>query len=111
MEASMTKTAKLAFRQPIIIHEHNWLGGLLWVLCAVLALGYIDANDNADQHRRHAKQAQEELRKEISRRPLPESLRSVTFVIEARNHEDLSNKLADIAGAADLERHFIKTLK
>ena len=97
-----------ALMKPRVEHGHDWRGGLLWVLCACLALGWIDSADNADWHRQQAMQAREDLAREVASRPLPENLRRVTFVIQARTREDLANHLADVADAADLERHYLK---
>lgn len=36
----------MASRKPRV--SHNWTGGLLWVLCAVLALGWLDALDDKE---------------------------------------------------------------
>jgi hypothetical protein len=99
---------KLAYQQPRVELGHDWRGGLLWLLAAVLLLGWLDALDNADWHRRAAERAAAELQRELDARPLPPHLPPVTFVLEARTREGLKNRLAEVAGAADLARHKLR---
>ena len=93
----MTSTARLLARRPRVTHEHNWLGGLLWVLSAVLALGWIDSADNADFWKQEAmKQSAEN-----ERRTALESLPNPAIVLDARTAEQFGIRLADIAGGLD----------
>jgi len=96
----MTSTARLLARRPRVTHEHNWLGGLLWVLCAVLALGYLDALDNEAYWRNEANRANSE----VERRNALESLPNPAIVIDAENAHKFGLRLADIAGGLDGER-------
>lgn len=93
----MTSTAQLIRKRPRIVHDHDWRGGLLWVLCAVLALGLIDANDNADFWQREANRANAE----VARRDALESLPNPVVVIDAHSAEQFGLKIADIAGGLD----------
>lgn len=96
----MTSTARMIFRKPRVVHEHNWLGGLLWVLAAVLALGWIDSMDNADFWRQEAmKQTAEN-----ERRTALESLPNPAIVLDAATAEKFGLRLAEIAGGLDGER-------
>ena len=93
----MTSTAALIHRTPRIVHDHNWRGGLLWVLVACLAIGFIDANDNADFWQREAERANAE----VARRNSLESLPNPAIVLDARTAEQFGLRLADIAGGLD----------
>lgn len=93
----MTSTAALIHRTPRVVHDHNWRGGLLWVLVACLALGFIDANDNADFWQREAERANAE----VARREALESLPNPAIVLDARTAEQFGIRLADIAGGLD----------
>ena len=93
----MTSTAALIHRRPRVVHDHDWRGGLLWVLVAVLALGFIDANDNADFWKREAERANAE----VARREALESLPNPAIVLDARTAEQFGLRLADIAGGLD----------
>ena len=96
----MTSTARLLARRPRVTHEHNWLGGLLWVLSAVLALGWIDSMDNADFWRQEAmKQTAEN-----ERRTALESLPNPAIVLDAASAEKFGLRIAEIAGGLDGER-------
>lgn len=97
-----------ALLEPRVELGHDWKGGLLWILCAVLALGYLDKWDNEVYWREKAREAEQ---REMRGRPLHDELRTVTFVIQAKTNEDLMNRLADVAGAADLERHYLRATK
>ena len=93
----MTSTAALIHRTPRVVHDHNWRGGLLWVLVACLALGFIDANDNADFWQREAERANAE----VARRNSLESLPNPAIVLDARTAEKFGIRLAEIAGGLD----------
>lgn len=94
----MTPTAQLTAMRPRVVHEpHNWAGGLLWVLCAVLALGYIDSWDNADYWQRQAARSSAE----VERRNALESLPNPAVVIDAHSAEKFGLRLAEIAGGLD----------
>ena len=93
----MTSTAALIHRTPRVVHDHDWRGGLLWVLVSVLALGFIDANDNADFWQREAERANAE----VARRNSLESLPNPAIVLDARTAEQFGLRLADIAGGLD----------
>ena len=96
----MTSTARLLARRPRVTHDHNWLGGLLWVLVACLALGWIDSMDNADFWRQEAMKqtAENERRTEL------ESLPNPAIVLDAATAEKFGLRLAEIAGGLDGER-------
>ena len=93
----MTSTAQLIHRRPRVVHDHDWRGWLLWVLCAVLALGFIDANDNADYWQREAERAHAE----VAKREALESMPNPAIVLDARTAEKFGLRLADIAGGID----------
>ena len=93
----MTSTAALIHRRPRVVHDHDWRGGLLWVLVSVLALGFIDANDNADFWQREAERANAE----VARRNSLESLPNPAIVLDARTAEKFGVRLAEIAGGLD----------
>ena len=93
----MTSTAALIHRTPRVVHDHDWRGGLLWVLVSVLALGFIDANDNADFWQREAERANAE----VARREALESLPNPAIVLDARTAEQFGLRLAEIAGGLD----------
>ena len=97
----MTRTAALIDLKPRITHEpHNWTGGLLWVLCACLALGWIDSMDNADYWQREAERAQAE----VERRNALETIPNPAIVLDARTAEKFGLRLGEIAGGLDDER-------
>ena len=93
----MTSTAALIHRRPRIVHDHNWRGGLLWVLVACLALGLLDAWDNEAYWRDQANRAN----KEVARRNSLESLPNPAIVLDARTAEKFGVRLAEIAGGLD----------
>ena len=93
----MTSTAALIHRTPRVVHDHDWRGGLLWVLVSVLALGFIDANDNADFWQREAERANAE----VARREALESMPNPAIVLDARTAEKFGVRLAEIAGGLD----------
>lgn len=93
----MTSTAALLHRTPRVVHDHNWRGGLLWVLVSVLALGWIDSMDNADYWQREANRANAE----VARREALESMPNPVVVIDAHSAEQFGLRLADIAGGLD----------
>ena len=93
----MTSTAALIHRTPRVVHDHDWRGGLLWALVSVLALGFIDANDNADFWQREAERANAE----VARREALESLPNPAIVLDARTAEQFGLRLAEIAGGLD----------
>ena len=103
----MTSTAQLIHRRPRIVYDHDWRGGLLWVLCAVLALGLIDKWDNADYWQQEAKRAHAE----VARRDALESLPNPTIILDARTAEEFGLKLADVAGGADGLRAELRRMK
>jgi hypothetical protein len=104
----MTPTAALIYRRPRVTHvPHDWTGGLLWVLCAVLALALIDANDNANEMRMLADTARAELAKERAIASLPDP----AIIISARTAELYGLSLAKVAGGADAERMKMKGRK
>jgi hypothetical protein len=96
----MTSTARLTSRRPRVVHEHNWLGGLLWVLAAVLALGWLDSMDNAAFWQEEALRAQAEN----ERRTALESLPNPAIVLDAASAEKFGLRIAEIAGGLDGER-------
>ena len=96
----MTSTARLLARRPRVTHDHNWLGGLLWVLVACLALGWIDSADNADHWRKEAARANAE----VERRAALESLPNPAIVLDAASAEKFGLRIAEIAGGLDGER-------
>ena len=96
----MTSTAALLHRTPRVVHDHNWRGGLLWVLVACLALGLLDKWDNADYWEKEAMRANAE----VARRNSLESLPNPTIILDARTAEEFGLKLADVAGGADSVR-------
>ena len=93
----MTPTAQLIHRPPRVVHDHDWRGGLLWVLVACLALGYLDSLDNADHWEREANRANAE----VARREALESLPNPAIVLDARTAEKFGLRIADIAGGLD----------
>lgn len=93
----MTSTAQLSARTPRVVHDHDWRGGLLWALVAVLLLGFIDQWDNADFWRKEAERAQAE----VTKREALESMPNPAIVLDARTAEKFGLKLADIAGGLD----------
>lgn len=93
----MTSTAALTNRTPRVVHDHDWRGGLLWVLVSVLALGFIDANDNADYWKKEAMRANAE----VAKREALESMPNPVVVIDAHSAEQFGLRLADIAGGLD----------
>ncbi len=93
----MTLTAKLIAKRPRVVHDHDWRGGLLWVLVAVLLLGWLDEMDNADYWQREA----ERSAAEVARRDALESLPNPAIVLDARTAEKFGLRLADIAGGID----------
>ena len=93
----MTRTAQLAAKTPRVIHDHDWRGGFLWVLVATLALGYLDANDDANEWKKEAARATAEN----ERRSALESLPNPAIVIDARTAEEFGLRVADIAGGLD----------
>lgn len=93
----MTPTAQLIHRPPRVVHDHNWSGGLLWVLVAVLLLGFIDQWDNADFWQREAERANAE----VARREALESMPNPVVVIDANSAEKFGLRLAEIAGGLD----------
>ena len=103
----MTPTAQLIHRPPRVVHDHNWSGGLLWALVAVLLLGFIDQWDNADFWRKEAERAQAE----VARREALESLPNPAIVLDARTAEKFGLRLADIAGGLDGARAELRTPK
>ena len=93
----MTSTAALIHRRPRVVHDHDWRGGLLWVLVACLALGFLDKWDNADFWQREAERANAE----VARREALESLPNPAIVLDARTAEQFGIRLAEIAGGLD----------
>jgi hypothetical protein len=102
----MTATANLLSRRPRVVHDHDWRGGLLWVLCACLALGFIDANDDADYWQRVAKQNAAELAMREARETLP----NPAIILDATTAEAYGLRLADVAAGADAQRLALKRL-
>ena len=96
----MTLTAKPLDRRPRVVHDHDWRGGLLWVLCAVLTLGLLDKWDNEAFWRAEANRANAEL----SRRNAVESMPNPVVVLDANTAEAYGLRLAEIAGGLDGER-------
>ena len=103
----MTLTAQLLSKTPRVVHDHDWRGGLLWVLCAVLALGMLDKWDNADYFEREATKAHEALAK----RDALESLPNPAIVLDAATAERYGLRLAEIAGGLDGERAKLRRAK
>jgi hypothetical protein len=104
----MTPDACLVYRRPRVTHvPHDWTGGLLWMLCAVLALGFIDANDNANEWRMEADKARAQLAQELAIASLP----NPAIVISARTAQEYGMRLSEIAGGADAERMKMKGKK
>lgn len=93
----MTSTAALIHRTPRVVHDHNWRGGLLWVLVSVLLLGWVTDHDNADHWKREAMRANAE----VARREALESLPNPAIVLDARTAEKFGLRIADIAGGLD----------
>lgn len=93
----MTLTARLTAKRPRVVHDHDWRGGLLWVLVAVLLLGWLDALDNADYWQKEAARASAE----VARRDALESLPNPVVVIDAHSAEKFGLKIAEIAGGLD----------
>lgn len=96
----MTSTAALIHRTPRVVHDHNWRGGLLWVLVSVLALGLLDSWDNEDYWKREAMRANAE----VARREALESMPNPAIVLDARTAEKFGLRIAEIAGGLDGER-------
>lgn len=95
----MTLTARLTAKRPRVVHDdsHDWRGGLLWVLAAVLLLGWLDEMDNADYWQKEAARASAE----VARRDALESLPNPAIVLDARTAEKFGLRLADVAGGID----------
>ena len=93
----MTSTAALLHRTPRVVHDHNWRGGLLWVLVSVLLLGWLDSMDNADYWEKEAMRANAE----VARREALESLPNPAIVLDARTAEEFGLKIVDLAGGLD----------
>lgn len=49
--APLSPTARTAFKKPSVVHDHDWVKGLLMLMAACLAIGWLDANDNAVEAR------------------------------------------------------------
>lgn len=105
----MTLTAKLLDRRPRVVHDegHNWLGGLLWTLSAVLALGWIDSMDNANEWRKEAERANAQ----VAHRNALESMPNPAIVLDAETAQKYGLRLAEIAGGLDGERAKLRGAK
>lgn len=103
----MTLTARLTAKRPRVVHDHDWRGGLLWVLVAVLLLGWLDALDNADYWQKEAARASAE----VARRDALESLPNPAIVLDARTAEKFGLRLADVAGGIDGVRAKVRGVK
>ena len=71
------------------------------MLVAVLALGFIDANDNADYWQKEAEKAN---RRALDLEAYANTLPPVTFVLDARNRAELDLRIADVSGELDTWR-------
>lgn len=103
----MTLTARLTAKRPRVVHDHDWRGGLLWVLVAVLLLGWLDEMDNADYWQREATRANAE----VAKRDALESLPNPAIVLDARTAEKFGLRLADVAGGIDGVRARMRGVK
>lgn len=97
----MTLTAQLLSKTPRVVHDHDWRGGLLWMLCAVLALGMLDKWDNADYWQKEAEKAN---RRAVDLEAYANTLPPVAFVLDARNRKELDMRIATVAGELDTWR-------
>ena len=96
----MTSTAALIHRRPRVVHDADridWTNGGLFVLCAILALGWIDSMDDADHWKREATKAHAE----VAKREALESMPNPVVVIDAHSAEQFGLRLAEIAGGLD----------
>ena len=76
-----TAFERLARERPHVIDSRpDWKNGLLALLAAVLALGWIDANDNAVYERERAEQASEASSQWMDRANATETVAAVRLV-------------------------------
>lgn len=105
MKREPSEIGRLALWSPAIVDEsevarNDWQRGLLLMLAAILALGWIDANDRAVEADDARQASERALHEDRALRGLP----NPAIVLDARTARQYGLRLADIAGGLDAER-------